>query len=430
MTTAPASAPSSRWRPSSWQAWQRNQWAIYAAVFISFLSFTFVMPLLPRYVQMLGVTDPGRAALWSGVLTGISPLIAGFMTPLWASIAERTGNRPMVMRSLIAFVILIGLMGVCQNIWQLLGIRILLGIFTGFSSFALAVISVTVPRERVSQAIGTLQSVQFIAAAVGPIFGGALADGLGVRPTFFVAAAVSGVALVVFFWLFDATHDRAAVPKRTERASIRTMARLPGFLAVMVILFSVSFIERTFGPLIPLYVQQLNAPAQFLSTISGAVITLGSLSAAIAASVMGRMSRHRDPRTLLLFTLTGGCIVLIPITLAQQWWHLLFLRPALDIFIGGNTTLAYAIVARTLPAQWKMTAFGALGGLAMIGNATAPVVSGIVTDATRSLRTIFAMDALLYGLLILWAWKMVHIPAETSATPFATTEPVTAPGDD
>ena len=412
MSSPAAPARYSRWNPNTWEGWERNQWAIYAAVFISFLSFTFVMPFLPQYVQQLGVRDPDKAALWSGLLFGISPLLGGLLTPFWVAVAERTGNKPMILRSLLSYIVLIGLMGVCTNVWQLLALRILLGIFSGFSSFALAVISVTVPKERVSQAVGTLQAVQFVSAACGPIFGGALADSVGLRTTFFVSAFVNVVASAVFMWLFDAAHDRRAAPQRKERASVTRLARLPGLLAVMVTLCSVSFIERTFGPLIPLYVQQLHAPERLLGTISGAVITLGSLAAAVAASTMGRLSRERNPRNLLLITLTGGCIVLIPITGVQEWWQLLLLRPMLDIFIGGNTTLTYAIAARTLPAEWKLPAFGALGGLAMIGGAAAPFVSGAVTDASHSLRTIFGLDAVLYALVLLWAWKSIRLPKE------------------
>ncbi len=428
-STERRAVPYSRWNPHTWLPWQRNQWAIYASVLISFLSFTFVMPFLPQYVQRLGVSDPNRAALWSGLLVGISPLLGGILTPFWVRVGERTGNKPMVLRSLIAFVVLLSLMGLVTNVWQLLALRILLGVFSGFSSFALAVISVTVPKDRIAQSIGTLQSTQFIAAALGPIFGGTLADTIGLRETFFVSGALSVVATIVFFWLFDAAHDRAAAPKRKDRASIGMLAHLPGFLAIMVTLVSISFIERTFGPLIPLYVQHLHAPIQFLGTISGAVITIGSVAAAIAATTMGRLSRARNPRNLLLITLTGGCLVLIPIAAAQQWWQLLFLRPMLDIFIGGNTTLAYAIAARALPEQWKLTAFGTLGGLAMLGNAAAPFVSGAVTDATHSLRTIFAMDAVLYGVLIVWAWKSIHLPAEDAAPTTVTTDTAPVHGD-
>jgi MFS transporter, DHA1 family, multidrug resistance protein len=91
-STNPSGA--ARWNPNRWEGWERNQWAIYAAVLISYLSFTFVMPFLPQYVLQLGVRDPDRAALWAGLLFGISPLLGGILTPFWASVAERTGNKP------------------------------------------------------------------------------------------------------------------------------------------------------------------------------------------------------------------------------------------------------------------------------------------------------------------------------------------------
>ncbi len=412
----------SRWNPNTWELWERNQWAIYTAVLISFLSFTFVMPFLPQFVQELGIHDPAKAALWSGLLFGISPLLGGLLTPFWVSVAQRTGNKPMVMRSLVSYVVLISLMGVCTNIWQLLALRILLGVFSGFSAFAIAVLSVTVPKERVSQSIGTLQSVQFAASAIGPIFGGTMADTIGLRNTFYVSAFFSVLAALAFHWLFNAAHDRASAPQRRERASIAILAHLPGFLAIMITLFAVNFIERTFGPLIPLYVKQLHAPTDFVATISGAVVTLGSLTAAVAAMAMGRLSRVRDPRNLLLLTLSLGSVILIPITIAQEWWHLIIFRPILTLFIGGNTTLCYAIAARALPAQWKVTAFGALGGLAMIGGASASFVAGAVTDLTHSLRTIFGLDAVLYTGLVILAWRFIRLPdEEPTPAPIVTT---------
>ncbi len=433
MTTDGDARPAgySRWNPNTWELWQRNQWAIYAAVLISFLSFTFVMPFLPQYVQKLGITDPARAALWSGLLFGVSPLIGGVLTPFWVRVAERTGNKPMVLRSLISYVVLISLMGICTNVWQLLALRVMLGVFSGFSSFALAMLTVTVPKERVSQSIGTLQTVQFSAAAIGPIIGGVLADTFGLRNSFFFSAGVSVFATLAFVWLFNAEHDRAAIPQRKERASIGALAHLPGFLAVMVTLFSVNFIERTFGPLIPLYLAHLGAPDNLLATLAGLTITLGSLAAAIAATAAGRLSRFRNPKTLLLFTLSGGCLLIIPIAAAQQWWQVVAMRPVLALLIGGNTTLCYAVASRALPVQWKLTAFGALGGLAMIGGATASFAAGAVTDLTHSLRSIFIIDAALYAFLFVWAWRAINLPNEEPVpTPTATaTSTATAPGD-
>jgi len=102
-----------RWNPNTWQPWQRNQWAIYASVLISFLS-----PFLPQYVEHLGIHDPGRAALWSGLLVGISPLLGGILTPFWVRTAEWTGNRILILRCLVAWIFILSAMGFVTNVWH------------------------------------------------------------------------------------------------------------------------------------------------------------------------------------------------------------------------------------------------------------------------------------------------------------------------
>src|SRR5262249_39955309 len=59
--------------PRSAEAWQRNVWALTLCVFIAFVGFQFFNPFLPLYVRELGVTDPARIALWSGLLAAVTP---------------------------------------------------------------------------------------------------------------------------------------------------------------------------------------------------------------------------------------------------------------------------------------------------------------------------------------------------------------------
>ena len=70
----------SRWLPAA--QWERNQWAVTISAALIFAGFTLVMPFLPLYIQMLGVTSPSQVALWAGVVLGISPLLASAVGPL------------------------------------------------------------------------------------------------------------------------------------------------------------------------------------------------------------------------------------------------------------------------------------------------------------------------------------------------------------
>ena len=92
------------WQLAPEEAWRGNLYVVMFAVFVSFTGFTFVMPFLPLYIKQLGITDPGDAALWSGLIFGISPLLSGLLAPVWSILAERHGRKVMLQRSLGAFV--------------------------------------------------------------------------------------------------------------------------------------------------------------------------------------------------------------------------------------------------------------------------------------------------------------------------------------
>jgi DHA1 family multidrug resistance protein-like MFS transporter len=154
--------------PTARDDWQRNVWALALIVFTAFVGFQFFSPFLPLYVHELGVTDPSRIAIWSGVLLAVTPAVSGLLGPLWGALADRVGRKLMMVRSLVAFVVIIAAMGLVTSVYQLLIARVLQGVFAGFSVFAMALASVSCPRDKVPVAIGRVQSAQLLSVAVGP----------------------------------------------------------------------------------------------------------------------------------------------------------------------------------------------------------------------------------------------------------------------
>ena len=104
-------------------SWRRNQIAVVAATFVGFTGFTLVMPFLSRYIQELGVTDPGEAALWTGITLGITPGIVALCAPLWGRFADRFGNKLLVQRSLFSCIVVMALMANATEPWHLVALR-------------------------------------------------------------------------------------------------------------------------------------------------------------------------------------------------------------------------------------------------------------------------------------------------------------------
>ena len=72
--------------------WWRNAAGMTTVVFIAFFGFNFVIPLLPLFAQLLGVTGTGQTALLGGVLFAIAPLLSAFSSPVWGVVADQIGR--------------------------------------------------------------------------------------------------------------------------------------------------------------------------------------------------------------------------------------------------------------------------------------------------------------------------------------------------
>src|ERR1051325_3113248 len=104
---------------NSSEGWQRNVWALSLCVFIAFVGFQSFSPFLPLYIRELGVTDPARIALWSGLLAAVTPTVSGLLSPVFGRLADRFGRKMMLIRSLARFTVLVAAMGLVTSVEQL-----------------------------------------------------------------------------------------------------------------------------------------------------------------------------------------------------------------------------------------------------------------------------------------------------------------------
>src|SRR5215813_3631542 len=207
-------------RPVS--VWQLNLAALLAVLFVAFVGFSFSGPFLPLLVRHLGVTEPGAVARWSGVLMGLGPLSAVLTSPLWGRLADRIGGRPLLLRTVFGFAALNALSAMATDVWQLAGLRLLMGALGGFTAVALTLASLSAPPERTTRSIALVQSVQILSLMVGPALGGLMADHLGIRAAFFGSSALAVVAGLNMLLMYR--DPRAYELQRQKRQATGTQA--------------------------------------------------------------------------------------------------------------------------------------------------------------------------------------------------------------
>ncbi len=396
------------------EQWRRNRLAINIAAALVFSGFTFVMPFLPLYVKELGVKDEANIATWAGLLLTIAPLLASLLAPAWGRIGDRYGMKLMIERCVLALVFHWGLLGFAQNVYQLLALRVALGLVGGFATLSMPLLVVSTPRDHMSRSIGYLQTVQMVSSAVGPIIGGLLADWIGIRQTCTVSAALMLIALLMINRLYKDPEVAAGdVPGKSERTlSFRQAVAIPSFGVMLAVLFFVNFVERSFAPVIPLLIISLGTRPNNVAKTAGMIISTGLLAEAVSAIMLGNRLKKGRVRRILLLRLSAGALLCLPMGLVWTSLQLLVLRLTLGLLAGGCMVVIYTLGSLVIPKETRATSFSFLASASLLGAALGPVVAGFLTHA--SIRTIFFFNSLVFLMLLLYAWRGIGPAVEAA----------------
>ena len=185
-----------------------------------------------------------------------APLLAGLLAPVWGRLADRHGHKGVAVTALVSYVVILALSAAVTRVEQLLALRIGIGLFGGIGPLGLAMATAQAPREETGRAVGLIQAAQILSAAIGPLAGGILADAIGIRGAFLVTAALCALALVLVLAFYE---ERGPTERKTAGPGpgFRAVVVLPGVTALLVVLFLVNFIGRSFTPILPLHLSAL-----------------------------------------------------------------------------------------------------------------------------------------------------------------------------
>ena len=382
---------------------RRNVLTAASANGIGFAGFTLAMPFLPLYIRELGVTDLADIALWTGVTLGATPAVTAISAPLWGRVGDRYGTKLLVLRSLTAFALTKGAMAFVTAPWQLLALRALLGVFAGYGALTVTMAAKSVPRERMADAIGTVQVAQRLGPAIGPLIGGALAPLVGLRTTFLIAAAfyIAALSLIALLYVEPRTGEMAG-PRRSLIAVFLDLVRTPGFAMVFLVIFCLQTVDRSFGPILPLYVESLGLTPARVPLVSGVLFSLAALFAALGHRVAGSLLAWRSPRTLIAAASLATAAGLSLLVAVPSIWAFAVALAVAGAAIGVGMTAAYSSGGALLPPDAHATGFGMLTTASLMGLAVSPIVAGFISGPR--LRLVFEADIVLLVLLAGLVW--------------------------
>ncbi len=358
-------------------SWQRNVFAVATASFVGFTGFTLVMPFLPIFFQQLGVEDVGTVALWSGLSLGVTPAMTATLAPFWGRLSDRFGRKIMVERSLASFILVMAGMAYVTEAWHVFALRAVQGLFAGYGALAMTMAAESAPREKTAYAIGIVQSAQRLGPALGPMIGGVVAQLVGLRQAFLITSCFYIAALVLVFFTYDErlVHHISRQPGH-EKVSFRNVLAFENFILLMAVVFALQFIDRSFGPVLPLYVAQLGTPIERVPLVAGIIFSIAAASGALGNQLCGRLVSRASARAVIAGSATAGAAGALLYVVAPGVGWLFAAAAIFGLAMGTATTTAYTAASSVMPSHARGAGFGLLTTASLTGLALSPVING------------------------------------------------------
>ncbi|WP_332698146.1 MFS transporter [Halalkalibacter lacteus] len=170
------------------EIWKRNLWVLWIGAFITSASYTMVIPFLPLFLLELGVKQ--HTELWSGFLFSSAFLAGAIASPFLGNLADKYGRKLMIIRAGIFLFLIYTLTAFVTNPYELLTLRVMQGLLTGFIPGTIALIGTNTPNHKVGYALAMISTSTAAGGVLGPLLGGGIAQLAGSRIAFASAGII------------------------------------------------------------------------------------------------------------------------------------------------------------------------------------------------------------------------------------------------
>lgn len=399
-------------RPNSWR---QNLTVLWFGTFMAGIGFSEVMPFLSLYVDTMGNFSHDQLSLYSGLAFAATYLVTALASPFWGKLADRTGRKLMLVRASAGMAIVFFLMGLVTNVWELIALRLLQGVFSGYISNANALIATQVPKDKSGQALGTLVTGNVSGTLLGPLLGGILASLFSYRITFFITG---GLLLSVFLLTLLLVHEDFKPVAKTMMLSTRgVIKRLTNSKLVFGMFITTMIIQaanNSIAPILALYVRQIMNDSPATTFYSGIVAAVPGIATLAAAPMLGKLGDRIGTDRIIIIGFILAMIVYVPMAFVTNVWQLIGLRFLIGIANATMLPAVQAILAKNTPFKVTGRVFSWNQSFQAMGNVSGPIIGSIIST-TFNYAGVFISTAILVFLNLILVYNNTKVMRKNHA---------------
>lgn len=374
------------------EQWRKNVVLLWIAVFVASTVWAMIMPFLPLYLeQELGVTT--GVSSWAGLMGAMGSAGMAVMAPIWGAMGDRYGRKMMMLRAGFFLSLSYVLMSLVTGPYGLMGVRLMIGMLTGFIPTALALVGTTTPQEHVGKALSAVSVASQAGNITGPLFGGLFADLIGMRPTMLLGAGA--VATAALFVLLSVREQFTPVPKEQSNI-LRDMGQVlknKAFAAILITTIIMAASQAAMEPILVPYLKGLlgrDAP----NWMAGFIYSLPGIAFVVAAPWWASRGEKVGYATTVTIGLAGGALLILPQALVTGGWAMGALRLGAGLALAAVSPGISALITRVVPKAQRGRAFGMNQSAFSVGAMLGPLMGGFVGDLAGAVY-VFPLTALL-----------------------------------
>ena len=379
---------------------------LFLTIFIDLLGFGIAIPILPVITKELA-SQSGLGInpdITTGVIAGVFSVMQFLFAPLWGSMSDRIGRRPIILGSILATAAGYVLLGFSSSLMILFFARLVAGIGSANISAAQAYIAdITPPADRAKK-MGLIGAAFGLGFVFGPPIGGALFEAGGLS---LVGFATAGLCLFNFVLAWFSLPESLTEKNAERRSFVGSFQGLGRVWSIEIIgeLFIINFIYIAAFSMMQvnasvLWNEHFGLDSKQVGYMFGFI---GICSAIVQGGLIGVFQKHVGLKRMLLFGCPLVAVGLSMIPLPSQEWFVVNQIIAVLLLATGNGMLMPAInslISVNTSGHDQGKTLGLLQSTGSLARSVGPVCSGILYSFNFKLPYLSAGVLMMITLLL------------------------------